>query len=88
MNSHSLRSRWLSRGSGLPAGTVYPILQRLTAAKWMTSRWEPAEGRPLRRYYSLTTEGRASAVHALEEAAQRAIRLTGLLPSPPSGEHT
>lgn len=90
------RETWgfeLSRDSGLPAGTIYPILQRLTAAKWVTSRWEPAdmaqeEGRPPRRYYSLTTEGRARAVHALDEAAQRRSRLTGLLPSPPTGEQT
>lgn len=89
------RETWgfeLSKESGLPAGTIYPILQRLNAAKWVTSRWEPAdaaqeEGRPPRRYYSLTTEGRARAVHALEEAAQRRSRLTGLLPSPPAREH-
>lgn len=81
------RETWgfeLSKESGLPAGTIYPILQRLTAAKWVTSRWEPAEdaqagGRPPRRYYALTTEGRARATHALTETARHRARLTGLL---------
>lgn len=88
------RETWgfeLSRESGLPAGTIYPILQRLTAAKWVTSRWEAAdvaqeEGRPARRYYSLTTEGRARATNALNEAAQHRTRLTGLLSPEPRGE--
>lgn len=81
------RETWgfdLSKESGLPAGTIYPILQRLTAAGWVTSRWEAAqaaqeEGRPPRRYYSLTTEGRARATNALTEAAAHRTRLTGLL---------
>lgn len=84
------RETWgfdLSKESGLPAGTIYPILQRLTAAGWVTSHWEDAatandEGRPPRRYYSLTTEGRARATNALREATQHRTRLTGLL-SPP-----
>jgi PadR family transcriptional regulator PadR len=89
------RETWgfeLSKESGLPAGTIYPILQRLTAAGWVTSRWEPAdvaqtEGRPARRYYSLTTEGRARAVHAMSQAAQHRTRLTGLLSPEHGGEH-
>ena len=31
------------RTSGLGAGTIYPILQRLQAAGWVTARWEPAD---------------------------------------------
>jgi DNA-binding PadR family transcriptional regulator len=58
----------------------------------VTSRWEPAdvaqtEGRPARRYYSLTTEGHARAVHALTETAQHRSRLTGLLSPEPGGKH-
>lgn len=81
------RETWgfeLSKASGLAAGTIYPILQRLTAAGWVTSRWEPAEsaqeeGRPPRRYYALTTEGRARATNALTDAAAHRSRLAGLL---------
>ena len=50
--------------TGLPSGTVYPILRRLEQDRLATSRWEPAriaqqEQRPPRRYYVLTSEGDA-----------------------------
>ena len=53
--------------TGLPSGTVYPILRRLEEAGCVRSQWEPAEraqaeGRPPRRYYELTGAG-ADAVH-------------------------
>jgi PadR family transcriptional regulator PadR len=88
------RETWgfeLSKESGLPAGTIYPILQRLTGAGWVTSRWEQAEsaqeeGRPPRRYHALTTEGRARATNALTEAASHRSRLTGLLSPQPGGD--
>lgn len=78
----------LSRLSGLAAGTIYPILQRLAAAGWVVSRWEDqavaeADGRPARRYHRLTVEGRARAVHALETTATRRSDLTRLLAQRP-----
>ncbi|MGH3549256.1 MAG: PadR family transcriptional regulator [Pseudonocardiaceae bacterium] len=76
------------RASGLEPGTIYPILQRLRGAGWVTDRWEdpaPArrEGRPARRYYRLTIEGRARAVHALQRGGDRS-GLSRLLASPRS----
>lgn len=49
--------------SGRPAGTVYPILERLEAAGWVTSQWESDDARtgPRRRYYELTEDGGAAA---------------------------
>ncbi len=51
----------LIRTTGLPSGTLYPILVRLERAGWLTTLWEEidpaAEGRPARRYYRLTPEG-------------------------------
>lgn len=49
--------------SGLRAGTVYPILRRLEENNLVESSWEDAEqaraqGRPARRNYRLTAEGR------------------------------
>jgi DNA-binding PadR family transcriptional regulator len=54
----------LCEETGLPGGTVYPILARLEQAGWVVSNWEdPAEhipeGRPRRRYYRLADEGAA-----------------------------
>ena len=48
--------------TGLPSGTVYPILRRFEDAGLVRSRWEPVrvardEGRPPRRYYELTGAG-------------------------------
>lgn len=62
----------IMRATGLPSGTVYPLLRRLEAAGHLSSSWEDAEtaheeGRPPRRYYSATAEGKA----ALAEARER-----------------
>jgi PadR family transcriptional regulator PadR len=55
----------LMQATGLPSGTLYPILVRLEQARWVESRWEEtdpaAEGRPARRYYRLTAEGATEA---------------------------
>lgn len=51
--------------TGLPDGTVYPILRRLERRGVLEGAWEAeerarAEQRPPRRYYRLTTVGEAS----------------------------
>src|SRR5687768_11542526 len=60
----------------LRSGTVHPILARLEGLGWIVSRWEDidasAEGRPARRYYTLTAEG----VPAARAALARAYRPT------------
>ena len=59
----------------LPSGTVHPILARLEGLDWVVSRWEDVdpttEGRPARRYYRLTSEGRDQARAALARAARQ-----------------
>lgn len=64
------------KSSGRPAGSVYPILERLEQAGWVTSTWEADDSRPgpRRRYYELTDEGSAAAKSALSafDAARRA----------------
>jgi DNA-binding PadR family transcriptional regulator len=59
------RSDWsygyeLSRLVGVPSGTLYPILMRLTDRGHLETHWsEPeAPGRPARHMYRLTTNGR------------------------------
>lgn len=51
--------------TGLPDGTVYPILRRLERRGVLQGDWEDAarakaEQRPQRRYYHLTPVGRAA----------------------------
>jgi DNA-binding PadR family transcriptional regulator len=69
--------------TGLPSGTVYPVLRRLEQGGLLRARWEnPAVAqqakRPPRRYYQLTARGTATAAEALE----RYPRL-GLVLAPP-----
>ena len=73
------------QATGLPTGTVYPIITRLEQAGWIASRWETAaeqaeEGqpRPRRRYYRVTEEGAENARLAL--AAAHANRATTPIP--------
>lgn len=58
--------------TGLKSGTVYPILARLEERGWATARWEAADpveqGRPRRRFWSLTTAGHAAAVAVANRA--------------------
>jgi len=64
----------ISRESGLPTGSIYPILTRLETAEWVTSAWEnideSAQGRRRRRYYRLTGEGAKCAQDEVAKAHQ------------------
>ncbi len=49
--------------TGLPSGTVYPILSKLEESGYLTAKWEDAriakrEKRPSRRSYEITKDGR------------------------------
>jgi PadR family transcriptional regulator, regulatory protein PadR len=62
----------ISDATGLPSGTVYPVLRRLEDAGLLRSRWESlgtarAEQRPPRRYYTVTGSG----AKAVRDAADR-----------------
>ncbi|MGB8262060.1 MAG: PadR family transcriptional regulator [Terracidiphilus sp.] len=67
---------------GLPSGTVYPAMRRLERDSLIRSQWEKqsiadAEQRPPRKYYRLTTTGRAT----LEASRKRYPLLARLLPA-------
>ncbi|MGX6606091.1 PadR family transcriptional regulator [Micromonosporaceae bacterium Da 78-11] len=69
-------ARWgrdIGKETGLPSGTLHPILARLEKAGWVQSRWEePAahedQGRPRRRYYHFAPGGAQTAQFAIAEA--------------------
>lgn len=75
--------------TGLPSGTVYPILRRLEHAGLLVSRWEAAriarqEQRPPRRYYHVSGTG-ATLVHQITRDNPRlaaALRGPQAAPSP------
>lgn len=60
----------ITREVGIFSGTLYPLLAKLEAAKWLTAEWEKIdpseEGRPRRRYYRLTATGARKARSALD----------------------
>lgn len=64
----------LINGANVGPGTLYPMLTRLESIGWLDSSWEDidpaAEGRPARRYYSLTANGRIEAAARLENRSQ------------------
>jgi len=53
--THWLHGYDLSEQTGLPSGTLYPILMRLSDRGLLESKWEasPHQGRPPRRLYRL-----------------------------------
>ena len=56
--------------TGLTSGTVYPTLDRLERLGLLRSHWEDEsaahqEGRPARRYFSMTRTGGAALTEAL-----------------------
>lgn len=69
--------------TGLPSGTVYPALRRLERDDLIRSNWEKqsiadAEQRPPRKYYKLTSGGRAT----LEASKKRYPLLAKMIPEP------
>lgn len=74
----------IMNATGLTSGTVYPALDRLESSGYLRSRWEDAadahaEGRPARRYFTLTASGTTTLKAAL--AKYKALRpLPGFAP--------
>jgi PadR family transcriptional regulator, regulatory protein PadR len=57
--------------TGLPSGTVYPVLGRLERDGYVRSKWESQtvaqrEKRPPRRYYEITASGSRALVASVE----------------------
>jgi PadR family transcriptional regulator, regulatory protein PadR len=75
---------------GLKAGSLYPILIRLSERELLEARWEQqseeSAGRPPRHLYRLTSAGRELASRlepAPAESRSRAVRAHGRLRSAP-----
>jgi DNA-binding PadR family transcriptional regulator len=66
----------LGQEVGLKAGSLYPILIRLTERRLLEARWEdePPTGRPRRHMYRLTSDGLALADAVATERTVRRPR--------------
>jgi PadR family transcriptional regulator PadR len=69
------------KASGRPAGSVYPILERLEKAGWISSNWEEDTSRPgpRRRYYELTEDGATAARAVIASFRQRDAGATSVV---------
>ena len=71
------RPRWgleVIKATGRPSGSVYPLLDRLERAGWVTSSWDEEDRKgPRRRLYVLTQDGalEAQRVCATRRSAAR-----------------
>ncbi len=65
----------ICRTTGLPSGTVHPILARLERHGWLESRYEQInahlEGRAPRHFYRFTPDGAQQARKALPSTPRR-----------------
>jgi DNA-binding PadR family transcriptional regulator len=63
----------LCEQTGYGTSTIYPALDRLMKAGWISDHWEdpPPADRPPRRYYEVTSAGRAAYHEALAARAAR-----------------
>ena len=66
--------------TGMPSGTVYPTLARLKRSGLVRATWEEQriaerEGRPRRRYYTLTADGRRVLAEGVSRLASLAADL-------------
>lgn len=61
--------------TGHGPGTIYPALDRMLKAGLIEDRWEqpPPEDRPPRRYYTITSAGRAAYQEAVTARAGRRL---------------
>ena len=59
--------------TGYGTGTIYPALDRLMKAGWISDFWEdpPPPDRPPRRYYEITSAGREQYATELRTQEQR-----------------
>ena len=64
----------LIRATGLKSGTLYPLLDRMEAAGWLSSHWEESASTsgPRRRFYVLTGYGIHEGRQVLAEYGARA----------------
>jgi PadR family transcriptional regulator PadR len=75
--------QWLEKaGLGrFKGGTLYPLLARLEEAGLVTTRWEPGEQGPSRKYYGLTPAGRARLAEEAGTWSEFAASVSALLES-------
>ena len=86
-NSPSDDPAWglrLCEVTGYGTGTIYPALDRLLKAGWITDHWEdpPPEDRPAARFYEMTSTGREQYAAGLRARRERRAAWRRSVPRP------
>lgn len=70
----------LSKGTGLPSGTLYPILMRLSDRGYLEHKWmaSPDAGAPPRHAYRLTAKGIAYSKEQFAQTMEEGAKPFGL----------
>ena len=80
----------LIEATGMPAGTIYPILTRLEEVGWIGGEWESFDrkdkGRRRRRYYVMTAAGKKDGKKYLADGIKELSRLGLLDPARPAAK--
>jgi len=66
-----------------PAGTLYPLLHRLEKDGYLSAEWQIQEGKPNRKVYSITDNGRERLHDARKEWREYARSMNALLGETP-----
>ena len=91
---YAVASALEERGFGkVKGGTLYPLLARLEADGLIGSRWEPGEGGPGRKYFSLSAAGRRHLDSEVRRWGEFSALVAALLhddtaPPPTTQDHT
>jgi PadR family transcriptional regulator, regulatory protein PadR len=76
---YELTERLADRGLPVAAGSTYPLLARLEKAGLVATEVRPSTAGPPRKYYTLSTAGRAALDSGRDEWLSVAGAVTGLL---------
>ena len=60
-------------------GSLYPALERLLGAGWVTARWDTSPTGRRARYYTLTASGRRQLGHEISEFDKASLAIARIL---------
>jgi PadR family transcriptional regulator PadR len=88
LHGYDILQRIRDAGSGLVVseGALYPTLHRLESRGAVTGTWEPGNGGPRRRYYSLTEAGLRQLAEARREWERFVADVEAVTAGPARGE--
>ena len=85
LHGYEISKRITQKSEGLlkvGEGQLYPVLHKLEEQGFVSAEWESTEGKPARKVYALTQQGRAALAAKLERWERFAKSIGAILASP------